>query len=214
MSENQANHNESAKNQPASHQQDSHELANQESAHPNSAATAGSGTAKASSAGGPVVLYKEQQWVPWYWWLLGAAIVALTTGQLAHNRSIIWLFGPAIVLGAIAVWVLLSLSSTKVRVEQEPDGTRFLVVGQANLPHTAVSRALVVPASSKQTALGRYFDPAAYLVSHAWVKDMAMFVISEEDEDPTPYWLISSRNPQALIQAFLPDSAQHQPTQA
>ena len=84
------------------------------------------------------VLYREKQWVPWYWWFLAAFIVALTTAQLAHNRSILWIYIPAAILTAAAAWVLLSLSSTVVTVEEDSDGVRWLGTRNAILPHTVV----------------------------------------------------------------------------
>ena len=149
------------------------------------------------------VLYREKQWVPWYWWFLAAFIVALTTAQLAHNRSILWIYIPAAILTAAAAWVLLSLSSTVVTVEEDSDGVRWLGTRNAILPHTVVSRCLAVPTTAKRNAMGRQLEPAAFVVSHGWVPEMAMFVLDDPD-DPTPYWLISTRNPEDLLKAFVP----------
>ena len=52
--------------------------------------------------------------------------------------------------------------------------------------------------------MGRQLDPAAFLIYHGWVKQLAMFVL-DDPEDPTPYWLVSSRDPESLIRAFVPD---------
>ena len=152
----------------------------------------------------PKVLYSERQWVPWYWWLIAAFIVALISAQFALNRAALWLYIPAVVLSVLAVWVLVSLSSTSVVVEEDPDGTRWLVTGQANLPHTVVSRSLAVPATAKRNAMGRQLDPAAFVVSHGWVPEMVMLVLNDP-EDPTPYWLVASKHPEQLLTAFLPE---------
>lgn len=89
-------------------------------------------------------------------------------------------------------------------VEEDPDGTRWLVTGQANLPHTVVSRSLAVPATAKRNAMGRQLDPAAFVVSHGWVPEMVMLVL-DDPEDPTPYWLVASKHPEQLLAAFLPE---------
>ena len=88
--------------------------------------------------------------------------------------------------------------------EEDPDGTRWLVTGQANLPHTVVSRSLAVPATAKRNAMGRQLDPAAFVVSHGWVPEMVMLVL-DDPEDPTPYWLVASKHPEQLLAAFLPE---------
>ncbi|MDR7329488.1 DUF3093 domain-containing protein [Corynebacterium guangdongense] len=152
------------------------------------------------------VIYRERQWVPWYWWLLAAGVVALISVQLANNRNGWWLVGSALVFGALAAWLLTHWSRTVLRVELDSDGTRWLVAGEANLPADVVSRSLAVPATAKRNAMGRQLDPAAFVISHGWVPEMVMLVL-DDPNDPTPYWLLSSRNPEALLQAFLPDQA-------
>ncbi|MCZ9308519.1 DUF3093 domain-containing protein [Corynebacterium uberis] len=148
------------------------------------------------------MLYRERQWVPFYWWILAFMLVALLTAQFAHNRSTVWLIVPAIGLSILAVWSLLWLSSTVVQVEQDADGTRWLVTNNAMLPHDAIDRALAVPATAKRNAMGRQLDPAAFVISHGWVPEMVMLVLNDP-EDPTPYWLVASRNPDALLDALV-----------
>lgn len=152
------------------------------------------------------MLYKERQWVPWYWWLFAVGFAALLGAQMGNNRGI-WYFVVTFVLAAALLgWFLYSLSSTVVRVEKDSDGTRWLVIGESNLPHTVVSRSMAVPYSAKQSALGPQLDPAAYLVHHSWVAEMALMVL-DDPEDPTPYWLVSTKDPEALLTAFVPEHA-------
>ena len=54
----------------------------------------------------PKVLYLERQWVPWYWWLIAAFIVALISAQFALNRAALWLYIPAVVLSVLAAFVV------------------------------------------------------------------------------------------------------------
>lgn len=157
-----------------------------------------------AGAGGPRVLYRERQWAPWYMWLAGAGLVLLLSSQFALNRNVWWFVIPLVAIGALVGWFLLWLSRTEIRVEMEPDGTRWLLVDDANLPSTVVARSMSVPASARQNALGRQLDPAAFLVSHGWVREHALIVLDDPD-DPTPYWLIASKDPDALLEAFVPE---------
>lgn len=152
------------------------------------------------------ILYRERQWVPTYWWVLAAGLVALTTAQFALNRNIWWLIVPGILLSVLAIWVLLRMSSNVLKVEQDADGSRWLIVGQASLPSDVVSRSLAVPESAKRNAMGRQLDPAAFVSSRGWVREMVMLVL-DDPQDSTPYWLISTKNPEAVLRAFLPDQA-------
>ncbi len=153
------------------------------------------------------VIYQERQWVPWYWWLLAAALVALIAVQLAHNRNFWWGLIPGVVLGLVAAWVLINWSSTRLRVELDADGTRWLLAEKATLPADVVSRSLAVPKSAKKNAMGRQLDPAAFIVSHGWVRDMVMLVL-DDPADPTPYWLLSCKDPAGLLRALVPEQAE------
>lgn len=154
---------------------------------------------------GTEVLYRERQWVPWCWWLLAIFAALLTATQLGMNRSMWWFIGPLLLFAVFGMWGLWQLSSTSIVVERDQAGTRWLRVGRAQLPHTVVSRSLAVPASAKRNAMGRQLDPAAFVASKSWIKEMAMIVL-DDPEDPTPYWLVSSKNPAQLLGAFLPDA--------
>lgn len=147
------------------------------------------------------MLYQERQWVPWYWWLAGVGASFLTAAQIGHNREVVWFWVPLIFFATIVLWSLWQLSSTQLRVEKDSDGITWLTVKGANLPNNVVSRTLAVPATAKRNAMGRQLDPAAFLVSRSWIPEMAMFVI-DDPEDPTPYWLVSTKNPEKLLAAF------------
>ncbi|WP_296144522.1 DUF3093 domain-containing protein [uncultured Corynebacterium sp.] len=163
--------------------------------------------ASQTTSGSPEVLYSERQWVPAWWWIIGIAFAALLGAQMGNNRGFWWFAITFVLVASVIVWFLLHLSSTVVKVEKDSDGTRWLVVGDANLPDNVVKRSLAVPKSAKQNALGRQLDPAAYLIHHAWVKELALFVL-DDPEDPTPYWLVSSKNPEKLLRAFVPAQAE------
>ena len=63
-----------------------------------------------------------------------------------------------------------------------------------------------MPATARRNALGPQLDPAAFIVTHGWVPEHVMLVL-DDPEDPTPYWLIGSKNPEKLLAAFVPDQA-------
>lgn len=160
--------------------------------------------ASATDSDSSTVLYSERHWVPWHFWPLAVMVVFITTASLGLNRSFAWGVGTFIVTSIIAAWILIAWSKTTVTVEQDPDGTRWLMAGGAQLPHDVVSRSLAVPDSARRAALGPQLDPAAFLVTRPWVKQLAMFVL-DDPEDSTPYWLVATKNPEALLSAFLPE---------
>jgi hypothetical protein len=58
-----------------------------------------------------------------------------------------------------------------------------------------------VPREGKQVALGPELDPAAHLVHRAWIGPVVRIEVTDPD-DPTPYWIVSSRDPDALVAAL------------
>lgn len=154
-----------------------------------------------SEAQTSVILYTESQRVPLTWWLLGALIVGLLAWQAQMQREWYWGVAAGIIVSAAVIWTLLSMSSNKVSVVREPDGEIWLYAGAAKLPADVVSRTLVVPPTAKQAAMGRQLDPAAYVIHKGWIPTMAMLVL-DDPEDPTPYWLISTKEPQELLEAL------------
>ncbi|WP_343287218.1 DUF3093 domain-containing protein [Gordonia sp. SID5947] len=148
--------------------------------------------------------FHERLHVPWWWWV-AAAVVTGVLGyeiQLSAHRSA-WSVAGYVVVGLLCAWMLWSLGRASVRVT--PD--RELHAGRARLPRTVIARGATVPATAKSAALGRQLDPAAFLMHKAWVKTMVLLVLDDPD-DPTPYWLVSTRNPSALLAALdLPDAA-------
>lgn len=152
------------------------------------------------------VLYSERQWVPWYWWLGAAFVAALLASTVSLNRHDIWPFITFIVAFGLMAWGLYSMSGTIIRVEKDPDGTRWLTVKGAQLPNDIITRSLAVPKTARRSAMGPQLDPAAFLVSHQWVDELVMLVL-DDPEDPTPYWLVSSKDPEGLLRAFVPNQA-------
>ena len=69
---------------------------------------------------------------------MAAFVVAITTATVSLNRTIWWVIIPAVVLSAIAIWVMVSWSGTVLRVEKDADGTRWLMVKDAQLGKSVI----------------------------------------------------------------------------
>jgi hypothetical protein len=158
------------------------------SEHPSATPPATSGTPR----------FDERLSVP-LWWYLPAVGVAVLLGAEVHMgypgvRS--WI-GYAITiplfLGAM-VW----LGHVRVRVV---DGE--LRAGEARLPLRFVGHVDVVPREHKQAALGPDLDPTAFLLHRAWIGPVVRIEVTDPDSD-TPYWVVSSRDPDALVAALRP----------
>ena len=140
--------------------------------------------------------FDERLSVP-LWWYLPAVAVAVLLGAEVHMgypgvRS--WI-GYAILV-PLAVLVLVGLSRIRVRVTDDE-----LQVGTARLALRHVGRVDVVAKRDKQIALGPLLDPAAFLMHRGWVGPVVRVEVTDPD-DPTPYWVLSVRDPEAFLRAL------------
>jgi len=76
-----------------------------------------------------------------------------------------------------------------------------LWVGEAHLPLEFAGETQIIPANLKRKVLGPAFDPAAFALHRSWVGPMVWIHVTDEN-DPTPYWLISTRHPEQLVVAL------------
>ncbi|MBD0861399.1 DUF3093 domain-containing protein [Gordonia sp. zg691] len=159
----------------------------------------------ASSTGN---LFDEQLFVPWWWWLAGAVVTGVVGYEIQLSaRNSPWSIAGYIATGVLCALMLWSMGRTRIRVTAD----RELHAHRAVLPRSVMARGASVPATAKSAALGRQLDPAAYLVHRAWVKTMVLIVLDDPD-DPTPYWLVSTRRPAELLAALdLTDAAADRP---
>ncbi|WP_439032754.1 DUF3093 domain-containing protein [Gordonia terrae] len=148
-------------------------------------------------------LFDERLHVPWWWWLAAVVLTGVIGYEIqlsAHGSR--WSAIGYVVTACLCALMLWSMGRTRVRVS--PD--RELHAHRARLPRAVVARGATVPATAKSAALGRQLDPAAYLVHRSWVKTMVLIVLDDPD-DPTPYWLVSTRRPTELLAALGIDDA-------
>jgi hypothetical protein len=146
------------------------------------------------------VRYHERLWVPLWWWPLGFGLAALIAKEVTMGVPALPYWAAFAVLFAVAAGTLLWLSRSEVRVTVD-DGVAELRAGRAHLPVTVISRSAQIPASAKSAALGRQLDPAAFVQHRAWVGPLVLAVLDDPD-DPTPYWLVSTRHPDRVLSAL------------
>jgi hypothetical protein len=146
------------------------------------------------------VRYRERLTVPWWWWLPGLGVAALIAYEFTMGIPSLPVWLPYAVLLPVAAVLLLWLGRIELRVVSGDTETE-LWVGQAHLPVSVIAKSAEVPRTAKSAALGRQLDPAAYVVHRAWVGPMVLLVLDDPD-DPTPYWLVSTRHPERVLAAL------------
>jgi hypothetical protein len=146
--------------------------------------------------------YRERLTAPASWWAL-ALLFALAVGWAFFVATPPWVAGVAaavagvVALGGVAVY-------GSARVEVSSDGFR---AGRALLPLAAVGRVQPLDADASHRAAGADADARAYMVLRGYCKG-AVTVEVDDPEDPTPYWLVSTRRPRELASALTSNSMQ------
>lgn len=100
------------------------------------------------------------------------------------------------VLVVVAVWLFQLTRVTKISVSPE-----YLRAGFAELPIAAIGELKVLRGSDALAARGPQLNPAAFKLFRAGVPTY-LYVEVKDSNDPTPYWLIASRQPELLEKAI------------
>ncbi|MCP2254661.1 Protein of unknown function (DUF3093) [Prauserella aidingensis] len=141
------------------------------------------------------VRFSERLYMAWWGWplpLVGAALLAAEV-HMGYPGVRAWL--PYVVLLPLAALLLLGFGRLEVRVTggSEPE----LWVGDAHLPLRHVGAVDVVDKDMRRRTLGPELDPAAFVVNRGWIATLVRVEVTDP-EDPTPYWLFSTRHPERL----------------
>lgn len=105
----------------------------------------------------------------------------------------------AIIVTAISLCAAFALSikmRTTIYVSNQ-----MLHVNKAKIDLKYIKSATVLTPVEYKKMIGVAADPAAFLAINFWVKS-GVKVELKDKKDPTPYWLISSRNPKKLVKAL------------
>ena len=76
-----------------------------------------------------------------------------------------------------------------------------LVAGRARLPRSSVGAVETFRREDARLQRGPELDARAWLAIRGWVDPVAKVTL-DDPRDPTPYWLISTRRPEALKAAL------------
>ena len=134
--------------------------------------------------------HAERLYVPWYWWLpplLAAGLLAAEV-HLGYPGVRAWL--PYVLLLPLTAVLIWRSGRAPVRIEGGE-----LHVGDAHLPLEHVGTVEVFGAKDKRAILGRGLDPTAFVLHRGWVGPFVRVELTDT-EDPTPYWVFSTRHPE------------------
>lgn len=150
-------------------------------------------------APGSAPAYRERLWPSAGVWL-AAACVGIGFGLIVARLDGRWAVITALVtVAAMAGFLVLTTPLLEVR-----DGT--FTAGRARIPVGLLGAAEVLDADRMRQERGTGLDARAYLCLRGWVA-AGVKVPLHDEQDPTPYWLLSSRHPAALASSL--ETARH-----
>jgi hypothetical protein len=138
--------------------------------------------------------YRERLWpAPWLFVATALVIPASLLVFLPINQTVGVIVALVLYLGCVG---LLLLASPVIEVTGS-----HLVAGRARLPLGLVGKAEGFSGDEARLERGQRLDARAYLVIRGWVDPVARIEV-DDPQDPTPYWLVSTRRPAELIAAL------------
>jgi len=144
----------------------------------------------------PGVLYREPLRTPWWWYPIGVGIAVLLGAEFHMSGVRITDWVPYAVLVPLVVGLLWSMGRSALEVS----GGELRIRG-AHLPLRYVSGAVVLDDLTLRRVVGREGDPAAFVSIRPWIGP-GVQVWLDDPEDPTPYWVVSSRHPERVVQVL------------
>jgi hypothetical protein len=142
------------------------------------------------------VTYREPLRTPWWWYVVSVGVACLLAAEfhISGLRLTDWIpFGTLVPLSIVMVWWMgrsrLEVSNGELRIRD------------AHLPLRYVSGAIALDGPTLRRVVGREGDPAAYVSIRPWIGPGLQVWIDDED-DPTPYWVVSSRHPDRVVTAI------------
>ena len=88
---------------------------------------------------------------------------------------------------------------------RDASGAELRIRG-AHLPLRYVSGAVALDGPTLRRVVGREGDPAAFVSIRPWIGPGVQFWVDDPD-DPTPYWIVSSRRPERVVELLRSASA-------
>lgn len=142
----------------------------------------------------PTPVYVERVAAPASWWVVtGLAVLAVT---LTLSVAPVWVL--AVVPPLATVGAVLALRAYALLVLVDDAG---LTVGRAHLPWTAIGTVEPLGPEAAAVLRGRGADPRAFLGLRSYAPTAVRVGVADPG-DPTPYWYVSTRHPDALAEAL------------
>lgn len=101
-----------------------------------------------------------------------------------------------LVVGVLLLFIIRK--SLTMKIDLSPNELR---IGSAHIERSFLGEAIELSVDQMRLARGRDADPAGFLAIRFW-QPHGVKITVEDPRDPTPYWLISTKNAKGLVEAL------------
>lgn len=140
-----------------------------------------------------VTIYRERLWpTPWLFISTALVIPASLLVFLPINQTVGVIVAIVLYLGCVA---LLMLGSPVIAVTETE-----IIAGKARLPIGVVGTVSGFSGMDARDERGPHLDARAWLLIRGWVDPVVKVELTDPD-DPAPYWIVSTRHPDTVMDA-------------
>ena len=140
--------------------------------------------------------YRERLTPPPLWWVIGSLVAATFPIAVLFYLGPLWAAVVAVLAIGAVVLVLLGWAAVVICLD-----AGWLQVGRARIELRYLAGAEPLDPDQARARSGVNADARAYLVLRPYVPTAVELTLDDPD-DPTPYWLVSTRRPRALSAAI------------
>jgi hypothetical protein len=139
-------------------------------------------------------LYRERLWAtPW---LFISTLLVIPAVMLVF-APINFAIGVVLAIGIyVAFAIFLVVTAPVIRVTKDE-----LIAGPARIPLGLTGEPVSFRGDDATLERGRHLDARAWLLIRGWIKPVVKVPLLDLD-DPSPYWLLSTRNPDQLVRVL------------
>ncbi|MDI3418758.1 DUF3093 domain-containing protein [Streptomyces luteolus] len=140
-------------------------------------------------------IYDERLTAPRSWWAI-TGLIGIAGGLILLPLGPLPMLGGLIGAAALAAMAVSSYGSARIRVVADS-----LVAGDARLPLSALGTPEVLDPAEARAWRSHKADPRAFMLLRSYVPTAVRVPVTDE-QDPTPYLYLSTRNPEGLAGAL------------
>ena len=147
-----------------------------------------------ASAPPDAVLYDERLWPTPFVWLIIAGVAGASILVFAPISILTGIIASIVIFLLLVVGLVLSTPRITVT-------TTSLSVGRAHIDREFLGEARTYLKQEATRERGPGLNGLAYLCIRGWI-DPVVRIEVEDADDPTPYWVVSTRRPTELVTAL------------